>query len=156
MCRSVALLRNDFLPLLPESPALDLAYRLAAVLDEASAHARRLRSPQPPGINFQHLTHHCLALRNPSRPLPPGPVGRLTLQPLPDEPLQAPGFPAARDGLAHAHGDRPVTAVIRPLALGSFFLSLCPSSCVPFPSAGSATVPCKGWRRLSGQSLAAS
>lgn len=75
MRRSVALLRNDFLPLLPESPALDLTYRLVAVLDEASAHARRLRSPQPPGINFRHLTHHCLALRNPSRPLPPGPVG---------------------------------------------------------------------------------
>lgn len=145
MCRSVALLRNDFLPLLPESPALDLAYRLVAVLDEASAHARRLRSPQPPGINFRHLTHHCLAPRNPSPPLPPGPVGPADP---PAAPRRAPPgpwlpcssrWPSSRPRGPARHGRH------KTIGLGFLFSVILSSPLC------SATVPCKGWRRLSGQ-----
>lgn len=145
MRRSVALLRNDFLPLLPESPALDLAYRLVAVLDEASAHARRLRSPQPPGINFRHLTHHCLAPRNPSRPLPPGPVGPADP---PAAPRRAPPgpwlpcssrWPSSRPRGPARHGRH------KTIGLGFLFSVILSSPLC------SATVPCKGWRRLSGQ-----
>lgn len=50
-----------------------------------------------------------------------GPSGRSQSSSCSDEPLQAPGFPAAPDVLAHARGDQPVTTVMRPLALGSLF-----------------------------------